>query len=818
MAVVLKPNTNLPNVEEKMVQSTPHEKQSIKSKIKALLNEDKYKKKGRHKRSSTCPTKSQLTRVNSVHHLEVDPLSEMLLTVENPEPVIETFQNHLAAGTLDVLSPVFSGRKPISYNDKCVECGEMFSSESLEDEKIHKHHSSWTDTKNLSSSSESLPEEKLMNAKIFTTDASPHLFKDFLDALDVINTNKDFLLKYINDPGSPLPFQIHNQQHSLNSKSRRANSISLPVCGSSSGTKDSEIGQEINQMVDDFFITKGEIQSQTPNVSMFEPLGDFYKPSTSSLHKVDQELVERDRNISSESSQVANSVKTKNFKDLRKKIKHIIEESKNEKRRISMDGIIDKIPRGNKFAKNVRKLIHEQSKVPNGEGKDSGSTSGYRNRLSSYWNNKRQLSSMRTSSLKESVNRYSQLYETCCHNEVSNEVKHPKTESLRLKTDDRCSIIKTPKSIKRFLSLPNIKSHFNQIEEPSVLLSPQNSIRKPEDRTINKSITDQKILSPTLSDHENEESILNDDQKEALVRSVSESESDVNDEIKTENSIGFDDLENLRDNECGAYNEQDIGYTTESSTLLVEANSAFSSDTSFLDCTFELENLNVLEESDQELKLDPSYYEFNTMIEKQEPKLDHSEIIDIGESFLKFGYEIPCMEVHESNEAAFNYVKKVLELSGFTSHESFGLWYSDKQPLDPSVYEELEGCLLLDPDCSGNCDEGGHCNHLLLFDIVNEGLLEIFGRSYSYYPRPLSSLSYVHPLPSGGDNVLQKVWKLISWYLNSTSEPYPSLDYYVSKDLAKNDGWMNLQFDSECVGLELDDLILDDLLEEIIYS
>lgn len=235
-------------------------------------------------------------------------------------------------------------------------------------------------------------------------------------------------------------------------------------------------------------------------------------------------------------------------------------------------------------------------------------------------------------------------------------------------------------------------------------------------------------------------------------------------------------------------------------------------------------------ESDPESKPGTADDGLDSIAEQQEAKVDNSEMIESGENSRElrtlskhFNYEIPSIEVDASNQAAFNYVRKVLELSGFTSHESLGIWYSDDQPVDPSVYEELEGCLLLDPDCSGNCDEGGQCNHLLLFDIVNEGLLEIFGRSYNYYPRPLSSLSHVHPLPAGGDGVLHKVWTLISWYLNTTTtkttyEAYPSLDHYVSKDLAKNDGWMNLQFDSECVGLELDDLIFDDLLEEIVCT
>ncbi|GAU34861.1 hypothetical protein TSUD_19410 [Trifolium subterraneum] len=611
---------------------------------------------------------SNLTPPESVHNLEVDPLSEMLLTVENPEPVIETFQNHLASGTLDVLSPVFSGsNKSINSNntnsDKCVECGALFSSEPLEnhDDKIHhKHH-------NISIS-EGLPEDKLMNAKIFTTDASPHLFKDFLDALEVINTNKDFLMKYINDPGSPLPFEIHTQQQSPNFKPRRAKSISLPVYGSSSGTKDSE--HTVSELID----TKGKIQSEIQNV------GDLHKPSTSSSssHKVDevlnsdQESVEREnKNISSDSShsQVQNQVKPRNFMDLRKKIKHIIEESKSEKRRITMDAIVDKIPGGNRFSENVRKLInHSQSKGHNREGKENGTTSGYYgNRLSkSYSRNKSQLSSMRTSSLKESADRYSQLYDTCFQQETANnnEVKNPKTESLKLKTEEKSSILKTPKSFQRFLSLPNLKSQHNQSEESSLQSSPQNSIRKTEDRTINKNddFSKSQILSPTLSDHTNEESILNDEQKQDHVKSAPESESeaeaglDVNDKIKSNKSIVIDGLGTLKGSESAA----SIG-----STMLVEANSTFSSEASFLDCTFELENLNGLE--DQELKPVAADDELNNIFEQQDAK---------DENFLKFGYEIPRMEIDTNNEAAYNYVKKVLELSGFTSNESLGTWWT----------------------------------------------------------------------------------------------------------------------------------------------
>ncbi|KAK7356913.1 hypothetical protein VNO80_16193 [Phaseolus coccineus] len=809
------PGTELSDVEEKLVQSSST-KSSIKSRLKSLLSEDK--RKGRHKRSSTCPAKSQLqlAQADSVHNLEVDPLSELLLTVETPEPVLKTFQNHLAAGTLDVLSPVFSD-KPIANNEKCVDCGTMFSSDNLEQSKIHKH---------LTCPNKGGPEEKLFNAKILTTDASPHLFKDFLDALDVINANKNFLLEYIQDPGSPLPFHTQNQQ-SLNANMRRGRSLSFPVSASSSGKQDSDPGQLINKMIDDLLIVEKEklqTQSNMPNESMHASLEDSHQQSipSGSSHNSD-EVGERDSNSSSVSPQVPN-VRTRHFRDLRKKMRRIIEEGRNERHRITMDAILDKIPRGKRLTKNVKKLVHDMSKdhTINGEGEES-STNGFGSRLSSMSFNKLQRSPMRNSSLKESIGRYSQLYETC----FNSEAKYPQVENSRMKEEERNSILKTPKSFKRFLSMPNLKSYFHLNEEPSFLLSPQNSMKRYVDRNISPNDIDhhhcrsnhsddsksQNFL-PTLPNNTNQETSLNADQKQLLVRSASKSGIDFNTEEKEDKIIGIEGLENLRDR------GQDIGAETD--TCPAEANSVFSSDTSFLDVSFDLENLDIPEEElNSELKQGQDAG-LDQMAEQQEAEEDHPEegenVQNLGTLSRSFNYEIPCIEVDPSNEAAFNYVRKVLDLSGFTGHDSLGIWFSDNQPVDPSVYEELEGCLLLDPDCSGNRGEGGECSHLLLFDIVNEGLLEIFGRSYNYYPRPLSSLSRVHPLPTG-EKVLYNVWKLISWYLNSTIyDLYTSLDYYVSKDLSKYDGWMNLQFDSECVGLELDDLIFDDLLEEMIFT
>lgn len=177
--------------------------------------------------------------------------------------------------------------------------------------------------------------------------------------------------------------------------------------------------------------------------------------------------------------------------------------------------------------------------------------------------------------------------------------------------------------------------------------------------------------------------------------------------------------------------------------------------------------------------------------------------------------DIPHVQVDAKDKAKFDYVKYILELTGFSGTESLGTWHSDDQPVDPSVYEEVGGCILLDPDCSGN--EGGNCNHVLFFDLINETLMEIYERSYSYYPKPLSSQCCIPQMPAG-NRVLKEVWRNISRYLSLRPELDQSLDYITSSDLSKNNGWMNLQFNSECVALEVEDLLFEDLLEEVIFS
>lgn len=166
------------------------------------------------------------------------------------------------------------------------------------------------------------------------------------------------------------------------------------------------------------------------------------------------------------------------------------------------------------------------------------------------------------------------------------------------------------------------------------------------------------------------------------------------------------------------------------------------------------------------------------------------------------------IQVDEKNKAEFNYVKDVLNLSGFSGNEFMNL----------SVFEELGGCFLSEPVCSGYAEESGNYYQLLLFDLINEVLLQLYEKSSLYWPKALTSRSYIHPMLHVGYHLLEEVWKDISWWISYKLENDQSLlDDAASRDLEKGDNWMNLQFDAECVGLELEDLIFDDLLDELIF-
>ncbi|CAH1424846.1 unnamed protein product [Lactuca virosa] len=174
----------------------------------------------------------------------------------------------------------------------------------------------------------------------------------------------------------------------------------------------------------------------------------------------------------------------------------------------------------------------------------------------------------------------------------------------------------------------------------------------------------------------------------------------------------------------------------------------------------------------------------------------------------------------------FQFVKEVMERSGFLDNEVLGEWYSSYQPIDPLLFEEVEATFLqtnnleeLDSMKDGEAAQKIiNDHHLLLFDLINESLLEIHNKTCTFCPNALIYGSKVRPMPVGY-RVLEEVWDIVNMYLSWRQDLQPSLDDAVlSRDLQKGDGWMNLQADAEFVGIELEEMIADDLLDELVFD
>lgn len=171
----------------------------------------------------------------------------------------------------------------------------------------------------------------------------------------------------------------------------------------------------------------------------------------------------------------------------------------------------------------------------------------------------------------------------------------------------------------------------------------------------------------------------------------------------------------------------------------------------------------------------------------------------------------------EVREAEFNYVRDVLELSGLTGKEFLDAWHLlDKMQLSSSVFDEMEACLPQEPQCSGQ-EVSRSIDHQLLFDLVNQALLEIYQRSVTYCPKALSYSCRVRPIPVG-HHVIEAVWASIRCGLSSAQHKEVTLNDVVAGDLARDDGWMNLQSETESLALEMEDIIFNQLLDEMLFS
>ncbi|KAB2067290.1 hypothetical protein ES319_A09G216500v1 [Gossypium barbadense] len=156
----------------------------------------------------------------------------------------------------------------------------------------------------------------------------------------------------------------------------------------------------------------------------------------------------------------------------------------------------------------------------------------------------------------------------------------------------------------------------------------------------------------------------------------------------------------------------------------------------------------------------------------------------------------------DDEESMFDHVKALLQPSTFNWDELYIRSLSSELLLDPMLLDEVEYFP------SQLCND-----QKLLFDCINEILMEVCGYYYSSL-----GVSFVKPkicpIPNT-KNTIQKVWEGVHWHLLPMPLPR-TLDQIVRKDMAKTETWMDLRLDTDCIGFEMGEAILEDLVEDTI--
>lgn len=191
------------------------------------------------------------------------------------------------------------------------------------------------------------------------------------------------------------------------------------------------------------------------------------------------------------------------------------------------------------------------------------------------------------------------------------------------------------------------------------------------------------------------------------------------------------------------------------------------------------------------------------------PEIENADIISM---MMK---HIPCPE---TQSADLLYVINALVTSGLSGNADavFAQWHSPSYPIDPALYKKLKGNEHGMSESVGEMESyRSESEEKLLFDCINEVLLEILGPFFN--PRPwVKPTKWKHQqyMPVG-NQLLEVMWRKLSYYLYQQSDMEYTLDNLVGKDIDRDSRWLDLHDDVEMVGVDLDKMIFDNLIEEI---
>lgn len=182
-----------------------------------------------------------------------------------------------------------------------------------------------------------------------------------------------------------------------------------------------------------------------------------------------------------------------------------------------------------------------------------------------------------------------------------------------------------------------------------------------------------------------------------------------------------------------------------------------------------------------------------------------SLLVEFEDDFSTTDKEIYLRNFEVEKELVFEYVKKVLEASNLNCDDLYLKSQSSDRLIEPSVLDKV--------DFFG---DHLHYDQKLLFDCINEVLLEVFEYYNSCYPSFSFVKRRIRRIPAMKYAVLE-VCRGVHWHLLPLPLPR-SLEQIIQKDMSRTGTWMDLRFDAENIGVEVSEAIIAELMDELMSS
>ncbi|PKA56399.1 hypothetical protein AXF42_Ash014902 [Apostasia shenzhenica] len=750
-------------------------KSSRKARILSLVSK-KLQRRRKHK-GKVSPSSSPQMHTIAIHHLESnDCVFSGELGQTSSDSETSKMEHHENSSTMSEQQSKVSIGPPNSVNGRQGACEAIDVADELSNrsQKFDELQNRLLDEhmilkQKVNEARETLLRKKDADPLGMTKDFSLHS-KGLLDTLNLFNANKEALLNIRKD----LKYQ---------------SSVSLQL---TKGSATNSMLRHKQLVVDSFIsqerktVSECQLIDNAGNSSNCEVL-----PSSNELRKQ-----RGDRTVMNL------------LRDLKQKIKDVIDDNGKERHRISKDRILHKVPIGQKIQEVEDGKLY-QSSGPTleryGAGYqylkfDSGELGPSNGKFV-------QKSIRRSRSLTEFLDRYSLLLESTSVNE------HRKSpgRSKSTREDRTQQQVNLTHTLGRMMSNPGFRSYslskYGQSELNSAFQLGENPTSDPLDSNIAIS-TD---CSDELDIHTVKVTSVEETTSER--KEAAEHHTAKNEEIGVGScnlvatTMGKCFLETIRHQEHAIpENELNQNYPFEFLGTLEEENALLkeydiqiqdeakvkpekTSPISVLESNFEGEPLgpvNYLVTQDTELQ------PFCISLEDQNsPCKGQNHAENATDSFL--------IHVDEEHAALYRYVRHILSKTGY------GL-----------LLEETN--FLPDEVDSGSIHSGMTSEEQqLLHDLIKELLLQIYENSTISTPRLSRMNPQIRSLPTG-NYLLEELWTRIRWHICSPLGLSTSINDLMARDFAKADRWMNLYRDAECCGLLLEDMILDDLADEIILD